>query len=130
MIFHLVLPELINCVKELLKKGPAVIESVYAALKDNENLAEYMELLDQNVTLDQKMLEERMKQALGVLLNGVGGVVNSVYLAVTSFVSGIVTLMVGLIFSIYLLIGKERLGRQIKLLICTCLLYTSPSPRD
>lgn len=121
LIFNLVLPELINCVKELLQKGPAVIESIYAALKNNEDLAGYMELLDRNVTLDQKMLEERMEQALGVLLNGVGGVVNSVYLAITSLISGIVTLMVGLIFSIYLLIGKERLGQQVKLLICTYL---------
>ena len=29
LIFHLVLPELVNCFKELLKKGPAVIEEIY-----------------------------------------------------------------------------------------------------
>lgn len=121
LIFNLVLPELVNCFRELLKKGPAVIEGIYTSLRDNSNLAEYMEILDQNVTLDQKMLEEKIEQAIRVLLNGVGGVMNSVLLAVTSLVSWIVTLLVGIIFSIYLLIGKEKIGQQIKLLICTYL---------
>ena len=121
LIFHLVLPELVNCFKELLKKGPALIEEIYISLRNNTNLTEYMEILDKNVTLDQEMLEEKIEQAIGVLLNGVGGVMNSVILAVTSLVSWVVTLMVGVIFSIYLLIGKERIGQQIKLLICTYL---------
>lgn len=121
LIFHLVLPELVNCFKELLKKGPDVIEAIYTALRDNTNLAEYMEILDQNITLDQEMLRERIEQAIGVLLNGVGGVMNSVVFMVTSLVSWVVTLMVGMIFSIYLLLGKERIGQQIKLLICTYL---------
>lgn len=121
LIFNLVLPELINCIKELVQEGPAAIESIYAALKDNTDLAQYADILDRNVTLNQAALEEKLSQAVGMLINGVGGVVNSVFLAVTSVVSAIVTLVVGLIFSIYLLLGKERFGRQIKLVICTYL---------
>lgn len=121
LIFQLVLPELVNCIRELLKKGPAVIEEIYLSLKDNTNLAGYMEILDQNIVLDQVMLEEKIEQAIGMLLNGVGGMMNSVFLAVTSLVSWVVTLLVGMIFSIYLLLGKEQIGKQIKLLICTYL---------
>jgi len=121
LIFNLVLPELINCIKELLKSGPVVWEGIYNALKENKNLAEYMDLLDKNITIDQKELEEKLAQGIGVLLSGVGGVVNSVFSAVTSVVSSAVTFMVGLIFSIYVLMEKEKLGRQLKLLICTYL---------
>jgi len=97
LIFNLVLPELLNCIKELIQKGPAALESIYIALKDNTDLAEYIDILDKNVTWNQAVLKEKFLQAIEVLLNGVGGVVNSVFLAVTSVVSAVVTLVVGMI---------------------------------
>ena len=49
-----------------------------------------------------------------MLTQGVGGAVNAVVSAVSSVVSGVVTFFMALIFSIYLLLGKEKLGGQLK----------------
>lgn len=53
------------------------------------------------------------------VLNGFGGVMSSVVSVVSSVFSGIVTVLVALIFSIYLLLDKEKIISQVKRLIST-----------
>ena len=54
-------------------------------------------------------------------LRGFGGVMSSVVSVVSSVFSGIVTVLVALIFSIYLLLDKEKILSQVKRLISTYL---------
>ena len=53
------------------------------------------------------------------LVKGVGGVMGSVLSLVSATVSTAFTAVVSIIFSIYLLLGKEKLGRQISLVMKT-----------
>ena len=52
-----------------------------------------------------------------MLTQGVGGAVNVIVSAVSSVISGVVTFFMALIFSIYLLLGKEKLGGQLNKLM-------------
>lgn len=54
-----------------------------------------------------------MKKFGSVLLNGVGGAMNAVVSVTSSMVGGVISLFMSLIFAIYILLGKERLGSQI-----------------
>ena len=53
-----------------------------------------------------------LKSALDWLLSQAGGALNSVVVGVGSFVSSLATALIALIFSIYLLLGKEKLLNQ------------------
>ena len=60
-----------------------------------------------------------VKKVLGWLMTGVGGAMASILTVVTSLFSTAVTVLVAFVFSIYLLLGKERLARQCGLLLRT-----------
>ena len=55
-----------------------------------------------------------MTDIVKVLTAGVGSTVNVIVNTVTSVASGFVTFFMALIFSIYLLLGKEKLGGQLE----------------
>ena len=58
--------------------------------------------------------KSRMTDIVKVLTAGVGSTVNVIVNTVTSVASGFVTFFMALIFSIYLLLGKEKLGGQLE----------------
>ena len=62
-----------------------------------------------------------MEQLIKTVIGGVGGAVDSIMTAVTSFASVVVNVVIGLIFSIYVLLDKEGLGRRCRTLISTYL---------
>ncbi len=54
----------------------------------------------------------KIQQIVSVILSGAGSVMDVTVNVVSSVVSGVVAAVVGLIFALYLLAGKERLGSQ------------------
>ena len=65
--------------------------------------------------------EAILKNALTWIASGIGGVMGSVFTVVSGVFSGEVTLLIGVIFSIYLLLGKETLFGQARKLCKTYL---------
>lgn len=121
LILNLILPELVNCVRTLWKAVPAALERLVKFLENNEELSGYMASFEKDIAIDQKEIIEKLSGAAQVVLGKFGGFLNSMVMALSSILSMVVTVFVGVVFSIYLLIGKEKLGGQIKLLIKTYL---------
>lgn len=119
LIIGIVVPELTNCVKHLFAKVPVFVENCLNMLEQDENLAEYAFALESYLPTDWSSWEDKLMNGAQALLNGFGGVMSSVVSVVSSVFSGIVTMLVALIFSIYLLLDKERIISQIKRLIST-----------
>nr|MBQ8252910.1 AI-2E family transporter [Lachnospiraceae bacterium] len=115
MIFSLVVPQLIECGKLLAKEIPVVLNRATEYVQSNEQL---MKLLGEaGISIQQNSLadwEDILKKAATFIASGIGGVMGSVFSVVSGVFSGAVTLLIGVIFSIYLLIGKETLFSQIK----------------
>ncbi len=109
LIISLVLPQLINCIKLLLSVMPS-------ALTKAVNRLDELKILPENIieTLNSVNWKSRISEVIGVITSGIGDVANAVINTVTSVFSGIVTALISLIFSVYLLSGKDRLGRQCK----------------
>lgn len=59
----------------------------------------------------------KLEQIISFLTTGVGNIIGTAVSAVSSVFSGLVTAFFALIFSIYLLLGKERLGSQFNRII-------------
>lgn len=113
-IISMVVPELINCVTSLLKVIPVAIDRIFNVLEDNVELGRYVALLEKELESNLGNYEEKIVQAVNVLISGFGGMLASMVTAVSSAFSALVTLLVAIIFSIYLLLGKEKLASQIK----------------
>lgn len=121
LIIGIVVPELINCGKYLFAQVPVVVEDALDMLEKDENLAEYALTLETYLPKDWSAWQDKLMSGAKAVLSGFGGVMSSVVSVVSSVFSGMVTFLVALIFSIYLLLDKEKIMAQAKRVISTYL---------
>lgn len=121
LIIGIVVPELINCGKHLFAQVPVVVEDTLGMLEKDENLAEYALTLETYLPKDWSAWQDKLMSGAKAVLSGFGGVMSSVVSVVSSVFSGMVTFLVALIFSIYLLLDKEKIMAQAKRVISTYL---------
>lgn len=107
LLVKMVVPELISCIQLLGVK----ISEFLMKYSTNSTLTALLpeEILKSLSSMDW---EKSFEQLTRFLSSGVGGAVGTMTNMVSSIFSGLVTWLVGFIFSIYLLSGKERLQRQ------------------
>lgn len=117
LVVALVVPELVQCIKILIDRLPEALEK----LSENETVAQYLPVVTEKLAeADWDAMIAQVQEFVKVNAGGVAGNVTS---AVSTVFSSIVTFVIGIIFSIYLLSGKEKLGAQ-----CTALMtrYLKP----
>lgn len=119
LIIGIVVPELINCTKHLFAEVPAAVMNLLAYLEKNEMIEQYVIMLEEYLVDNFSGMEDKLMSGAQSILSGVGGVMSSVVSVVGSAFSSIVTFLVAIIFSIYILLGKEKLGAQAKCIIST-----------
>lgn len=107
LIINLVVPELISCVELLISQIPGVVNSFVDWMEKRNIIPENI-----LVSLDNVDWKSKMEQIIGMLTTGIGNVMGTAVNAISSVFSGIVTALLAVIFSIYLLLGKEKLGSQ------------------
>ncbi len=112
LVVALVVPQLYSCVKLLVSKIPGVINYVIDLLDKYHLLSE--EYLSQLEKIDWK---SRLDQIFGIITSGIGNVMDVVISTVTALFSGLVTALISIIFSIYLLSSKERIASQLSRLL-------------
>lgn len=111
LVLRLVIPEVGKCVTLLLAGVPPMLEKLSEILSKSPLLTDNLAQLLQGI--DWKSV---LMNAIEFLKNGVGTMADLAVNLVTGLISGVANFFVGLIFSIYLLAGKERLGRQLRAL--------------
>ena len=121
LIVGLVLPELVACFRLLIAEIPLAIDSMIEWLEESGVLATVMSE-DAITSLTAINWQEKMTEVMSVVASGVGGVAQAAMGAVSATVSGIAKFLIALIFAIYLLIGKETLGKQVNRLMDNYLL--------
>ena len=116
LIIGLVLPELAACFRLLIAEIPQAMNNVIDWLEGNGFLAAVM-TEDAIMSLTAINWQEKMTELMSMLAVGVGGMAQVAVGAVSATVSGVAKFLIGLIFAIYLLLGKEKLGSQVKRLM-------------
>ena len=119
LIIGIVVPELINCTKHLFAEVPAAVLNLLAYLEKNEMIDQYVVMLEEYIVNNFGGMEDELMSGAQSVLNGVGGVMSSVVSVVGSAFSSIITCLVAVIFSIYILLGKEKLSAQAGKLVST-----------
>ena len=128
LMIGLIIPQLIDCIRTLVGMLPAAIDKCIDFFDKHHLLSE--EILS---TLDAIDWKSRIEQLVDVVTTGVTDVVGIVIQTLQGVVSGVVTAFLSFIFSIYLLLGKERLkGQAVRLCknflpeaVCKKLLYVT-----
>ena len=122
-LIQIILPQLISCVQVLLSSLPGVLRQMYDKLMENPTIAALM--VDYNLVLPATEQEWReiIERAANLLFNGAGNVVNTAVSFTTSLVGSILSLLMSLIFTFNILIGKETLQRQSRNLLHRVLGY-------
>ena len=107
LIVGLVLPELVEAIQLIISMLPGFMEKGLAILESWNILPE--DIINTLESIDWK---SRIEQIISVVTSGIGNVMTVVITTLSSVFSGIVTALISIIFSVYLLWGKEKLGRQ------------------
>ncbi len=108
LVIGLIAPQLVACIQMLVNEIPGAMELVISKLKENEFISE--NLIDSLASVDWK---SRMTDIMQTVTNGLGDVAGVAVSAVTSVVAVVSNIVLGVIFALYILIDKKRLGRQI-----------------
>ena len=107
LIVCLIVPQLGSCVQTILAEIPAFLEKAVDVLAQFDILPETI-----ISSLEQIDWRSKIGQIVQVLTTGIGSVAEILISTVSTVFSGIVTALLSVIFSIYLLSGKETLMRQ------------------
>lgn len=108
LLLRIVIPELSRCITLLLTNVPAALEKIGAYLAEAAWLSEYIQKFFNDIDW-QQTLSKIVSSILGGLGNAGDYAVNIVSKTVSTAANG----MIAFIFSVYLLSGKETLGRQL-----------------
>ena len=116
LVIWLVAPQLGSCFQLIFAELPGFLENITDRIRDWGILPE-----DIVTTLENVDWQSLIAQFAELLTSGLGDVVNVVVSAVSSLFSVLVTALLSLIFSIYVLSSKEKLKNQLHTLMDTYL---------
>ena len=118
LLFTIIIPQLNEALRSILSAVPQVLDQLVGWLhKQSIPMPQADSFLE---SLSEKW-PELMEKALGYLSSGVTSVFSSTMSLITS-VSGVIAhVVIAFIFALYLLAGKERLGKQLRRLAGTYL---------
>ena len=118
IVMLVVIPELGRTVLNIGRTIQDFIPEVQAwainIFRDNEEIVKRISSI--NFKWDQLF-----EKAMDFLQNGAGSVLDSTFAAAKSIISGVSTFIIALVFSCYILAQKEKLGKQVKKVMCAFL---------
>lgn len=118
-----VIPQLVATIKVMTNKIPVfwstIIKQLEVVFAENPEL---LALLSSSETLEIDW-QKTIGTVVGFLQNGMGSMLSSTFSVASSIVSSTVNFFIALVFSIYILVQKEKLGNQFERILAA---YTSP----
>lgn len=111
IIIGMIIPELIACIRLIASKMPDVYKDITIWLSKNVDPEVWNQINDK---LPKINWEELINKSVTLVQSGLGGTIDTIVNAFSSAFSGMVTAVVGVVFSIYLLSGKDWLLSSIK----------------
>lgn len=108
------MPELIDCVKLLIDKIPPLMQSVSGELRGNDEMTKLWNELGNVTKTGQIDWKEIVTKVANWAAGGLGGAFGVVKNVIAATFSTAFTIIMSIIFSLYLLTGKDRLVPQVK----------------
>ncbi len=109
LVINVVLPEVTSSITLIIQEIPRVWEETRAWLIAN---SDYIPVIQQYLADAQFDWSASLKKAFDALANSAGDMINSAVGIATSAFGILVKVVIGLIFALYLLFGKDKLREQ------------------
>lgn len=106
-VLVLVVPQLISCIQLIIAKVPAAFDGAVAYINSTNILPE-----DVMASIQSIDWSAMLETGFGFLTAGIGGAMNIAVQVVTSIFSGVITVVLSVIFAIYILSSKDKIGNQ------------------
>lgn len=107
LIIGLVIPQFVSAIMIVVDYVPDAVDWIVVQLEKLEYVPE--DIIDMLTSIDW---EKQLEKIITVVTSGIGDVMGAVISTVSTVVGGIVTAFLSIIFAIYILIEKEKLGNQ------------------
>ena len=107
LIIWIVVPEFVSAIMLVVDYIPDAVDWIVKQLEKLEYVPQ--DIIDMLVSIDWNSQIEKIAKAI---TSGFGSVMGAVISTVSTVLGGIVTAFLSLIFAIYILLGKEKLGKQ------------------
>ena len=118
LVVGIVIPEIIDVTYKLLSGVPEAFENGKELILEFTEKYPFVNEKIQNLKFDFNNLDENflksMKNLIGTTTNIIGTTISSSVTIISTVFSGLLNFVIALIFAIYILLQKERLGGQFK----------------
>lgn len=121
LILYLVIPQMANSLKIIVEGVPKLVEDVEKWIQDHPRNEEINKFIGERLNEIQQNWQSYANNILEFIRNNIGGVVGSTFNFINGVFGVIYTMFVTIIFAIYILTGKERLGKEFNSVISTYL---------
>lgn len=111
---YMIVPQLLSTIGQLIKQIPPGVKHITALAEEQFNNEPMIQEIIQNFAKDWQSLLEKF---MGILKDTLNGALTGGINAVTGIVSGVFNIIIGFIFALYILVQKEKLGTQAKMII-------------
>lgn len=111
LVMFIIIPEVARTIGVVAAQAEPFFEQVKVWLMNLFDSYPEIEQKISEITLDWDKL---VSTALDFAKNGVGNILNSTVSVASTIVNGVVNFVLAFIFALYILLQKEKLGRQIK----------------
>ena len=120
LVIRMIVPELLSCMQLLFRELPGILQDSMQWLEDNLQISTWLEGENGLLAMDMDNMgdwQEWVTKLSSFLWSGIGGAMITAAGIVSSVFSTTVTVVVGFIFALYLLAGKEKIGGQMTRLL-------------
>ena len=107
LVIGLILPQLVSCIMLVVDYVPQAMDWVVKQLDKLEYVPQ--SIIDKIASIDWN---SQLEKIIGVITSGISDVMSVVISTVSTVIGGVVTAFLSLIFAIYMLLDKEKLGSQ------------------
>ncbi len=107
LVIWLVLPQFVSCIMIVVDYIPDAVDWIVEQLEKLEYVPQ--DIIDMLTSIDWN---SQIEKIVTVITSGIGDVMGVVISTVSTVIGGVVTAFLSIIFAIYILAGKEKLGDQ------------------
>ncbi len=121
LILSIVIPQMVNSIRIIVESIPKLIEDVYKWLLEHPRNELINTFITERLNEIQQNWQYYANNIWEFIRNNIGGLLGSTFDFINSIFGAFFTIFVTLIFAIYILSGKERLGEEFNSVISTYL---------
>lgn len=114
-----IIPELARCVALLAERLPGALREGYLWLNERFDVNTYITEIAGLTPGEEFDWQGLVKKGLNLIISGFGGVMGAAVSVVSGVVSTLISLFLGVVFAVYLLFGKEKIGGQLHRVLAT-----------